>query len=158
MAAGNRGGGRPAKPTKLKVLHGDQKSRINNAEPKAPEVEVTAPDDLSDEARAVWDRLAPSLITAGVLTVWDIDAFVMVCNALVIYRKASKLVAGSAVLVNGSTGLTVNPAIKAMKEAEQTFATFGARFGLTPSDRSKIKVETSGGNPSETKDPSRLLS
>lgn len=70
------------KPTALRVLHGDRKDRINDAEPVAPEVEVRPPEELSDEAREIWTRLAPSLIAVGVLTVWDIDAFQITCEAL----------------------------------------------------------------------------
>jgi len=51
--------GAKPKPTALKVLHGDRPDRINHAEPIPPENEVTAPEDLSDDARAAWDQLAP---------------------------------------------------------------------------------------------------
>ncbi|WP_010311437.1 P27 family phage terminase small subunit [Saccharopolyspora spinosa] len=53
------------------------------------------PESLSEDARAVWDRLTPSLIAVGVLTPWDTDAFVIVCEALARYQQATKLVNGS---------------------------------------------------------------
>lgn len=48
------------KPTALRVLHGDRKDRINDAEPQPAEGEVTAPEELSDDARAIWDQLPPT--------------------------------------------------------------------------------------------------
>jgi P27 family predicted phage terminase small subunit len=148
--------GAKPKPTALKVLHGDRPDRINHAEPIPPENEVTAPEELSDDARAAWDRLAPGLISVGVLTAWDVDAFVVVCEALARYKQATKLVNGSALLVQGPNGFVKNPALIVQREAETTFAQYGARFGLTPSDRSQLKVDA----PGAAKGPSaeRLLS
>jgi P27 family predicted phage terminase small subunit len=136
--------GRKPKPTALKVLHGDRKDRINHAEPAPAEAAVPPPEDLSDDARAVWDRLAPDLIRVGVLTSWDVDAFVICCEALARYRQATKLVNGSALLVQGPSGLVKNPALQVQREAESTFAQYAARFGLTPSDRSQLKVDAPG--------------
>lgn len=132
------------KPTALRVLHGDRKDRINDTEPTPAEREVTAPEELSDDARAAWDRLAPDLIRVGVLTTWDVPAFVIVCEALARYRAATKLVNGSALLVQGPNGFVKNPALLVQREAEVTFAQYGSRFGLTPSDRSQLKVEPPG--------------
>ncbi|WP_421671937.1 phage terminase small subunit P27 family [Saccharopolyspora spinosa] len=111
---------------------------------------------MSDDARAVWDRLAPSLIAVGVLTPWDTDAFVIVCESLARYKQATKLVNGSALLVQGPNGFVKNPALTVQREAETTFAQYGARFGLTPSDRTQLKVDA----PGAVKGPSaeRLLS
>jgi P27 family predicted phage terminase small subunit len=132
------------KPTALRVLHGVRPDRINDHEPIPGEGEVTAPEELSDEARALWDQLAPGLIRVGVLTTWDVPAFVIVCEALARYRAATKLVNGSALLVQGPNGLVKNPALMVQREAEMTFAQYGARFGLTPSDRSQLKVDRPG--------------
>lgn len=132
------------KPTALRVLHGDRPDRINDDEPMPAEGEVTAPEDLSDDARAVWDRLAPDLIRVGVLTPWDVDAFRITCEALARYQQATRLVNGSALLVQGPNGFVKNPALVVQREAETTFAQYGARFGLTPSDRSQLKVDASG--------------
>lgn len=136
--------GRKPKPTTLKVLHGDRPDRINHAEPIPPETEVAQPEEPSEDARAVWDRLAPGLIGVGVLTAWDVDAFVVVCEALARYKQATKLVNGSALLVQGPNGFVKNPALVVQREAETTFAQYGARFGLTPSDRTALKVDAPG--------------
>ncbi|PKW18444.1 phage terminase small subunit [Saccharopolyspora spinosa] len=63
----------------------------------------------SEDARAAWDRLAPNLMAVGVLTPWDVDAFAVVCEALTRYKQATKLVSGSALLVQGPNGFVKNP-------------------------------------------------
>ncbi|MFI7118590.1 hypothetical protein [Amycolatopsis sp. NPDC049868] len=73
------------------MLHGDRPDRIDHAEPIPPENEVIAPVNPSDDARAAWDRLAPGLIGVGVVTVWDVDAFVVVREALAWSRRPFEL-------------------------------------------------------------------
>lgn len=64
------------KPTPLRILHGDQSNRIYHNEPKAPAAGPTiVPEHLSDEAREVWNRLAPQMARKGIFTEWDRDAF-----------------------------------------------------------------------------------
>ncbi|MFD6070292.1 phage terminase small subunit P27 family [Amycolatopsis lurida] len=136
-------------------MHGDRKGRINDAERVPPAVEIVPPEWLSERG-AIWDRLAPSMITRKVLTTWDVDAFGVLCEALARYVVATALVNGSALLVPGG-GLVPNPALKVQADSERTFLTFAARFGLTPSDRQAIKSEVSadGGT---SGDAGRLLS
>ncbi|SDC25534.1 phage terminase small subunit P27 family [Actinokineospora iranica] len=138
--------GPAAKPTALRVLHGDRPDRINTHEPAPPMQDITCPDWASDAARAIWARLAPGLIERRVLTPWDTDAFLVLCEALARYRAATQLVNGSALLVQGGSGLMKNPALQVQADAERTFLTFAARFGLTPSDRQAIKVEVADGD------------
>ena len=129
-------------PTALRLVKGDRKDRINKSEVKPPTDEVTAPTWLSVDARAVWDRLAPSQVTRGTLTVWDVDAFAVFCDAVVQYRAASDLVAKSGILLKGRTGVEVvkNPALQIVRDSAQTIRAFAQEFGLTPSSRSTISM------------------
>lgn len=157
-------GGRPAKPTSLKVLHGDREDRINRDEPLPERGDVAAPEWLDDRSRQVWDRLAPDLTAKGVLTSWDVDAFAAFCTVVV--RNADAL---SDVACNGTSLTTVerelsdgtviyrvvkNPAWQVARESTALVATLGGRFGLNPSDRSQIKV---GGDRGATQGAERLL-
>lgn len=148
--------GPAGKPTQLRMLHGDRNDRINTDEPAPPESEVVCPDWASDQARGIWNRLAPGLSERGVLTAWDADAFLVLCEALARYRSATQLVNGSALLVQGGSGLMKNPALQVQADAERTFLQFAARFGLTPSDRQAIKVEVAHGD--HDRGAGRLLS
>jgi P27 family predicted phage terminase small subunit len=123
------------KPTTLRILHGDRADRINTAEPVPPTEDIACPEWASDA--------------------WDIDAFLVVCEALARYKAATQLVNGSALLVQGGSGLMKNPALQVQAEAERTFLQFAARFGLTPSDRQGIKTEVADG---ATGGAERLLS
>lgn len=126
-------GGRPAKPTKLKVLHGDRKDRINTAEP-APLGAVTAPAHLSEAARDVWAEIAPDRIRQGVLTAWDVDAFATLCEALAMLRRAD----WSQAMVLAKPGQE-SPMSK-LRQLVAISATLGGKFGWTPADRQKLIV------------------
>lgn len=126
-------GGRPAKPTHLKVLAGDRKDRINNAEPQPTEADVVPPWDLSDEAQAAWDRLAPDLIANKLLTAWDVDAFAFFCESLALAR--GKLAGAHDKPEPGAAS-----GIGEFRSAMQVVSTLGGRFGWTPSDRQKLVV------------------
>lgn len=142
--------GRPPKPTALKVLHGDRRDRVNTSEPKPRDGEVRCPSWLSKEAKAVWRRIAPDLIAKKVLTAWDVDAFVSFCNAVANNRLAQhdldenglRIVVPVRELANGEVVYDVrsNPNWQVVKETSTLIATLGGRFGLNPSDRSRLSV------------------
>jgi hypothetical protein len=59
--------GRPPRPTSLKVVHGTRSDRVNTAEPQLAEQPIVPPHELSPEAQASWDRLAPDPDRQGLL-------------------------------------------------------------------------------------------
>lgn len=146
------------KPTPLRVLHGDRKDRVNDAEPQPGEGEVVPPGWLSDEAVEVWACYAPDLVAKGVLTAWDVEAFAGFCDAVVRRAKAAREIADQGDVVelpvfnkNGElTGRRVcrNPWGYALKDADAQVQRWGARFGLSPSERAQISIrkEESGGS------------
>lgn len=133
-------GGRPPKPSHLKVLHGDRKDRLNTAEPVPSEGTVQPPYRLPKAVREVWDRLAPDRISQGLLTPWDVDAFAAFCEALVLVRQGAREASGP-VLPGAPSPMS------RFKDAVNLCATLGGRFGWTPSDRQKL---VTGG---ESRDP-----
>lgn len=142
------------KPTNVRLLHGDRKDRVNEAEPQPSVVDVVAPDWLSEAARAVWDRLSPDLQRKGVLTGWDVEAFAAWCDAVVRRREASRRIETEGAVVempvfnkNGEqTGHRVgrNPWSLELKDADAQVQRWGARFGLTPSERAQLSVGDDG--------------
>ncbi|PJN31499.1 terminase [Streptomyces sp. CB02613] len=142
--------GPAGKPTALRVLHGDRKDRINTDEPQPSELDIEPPAWLSEDAVEVWEQLADDLIGKGVLTAWDIEAYANWCDAVVRRRDAADHVAREGAVVelpvfnkNGDlTGhrMAKNPWLLALDAADAQVQRYGARFGLTPSDRSQLKI------------------
>ena len=151
---GVRGQGRPAKPTTLKMLHGDRRDRINTQEP-VPRQGLLEPSEWLDEpAQRYWRRLAPDLVDKGVLTVWDTEAFAVWCDAAARHAEAAQRVQSEGLTVTGPYGGVVkNPACQLVRDYAQIMSVQAARFGLTPSDRSQLKVERTSAAPAD-----RLLS
>lgn len=145
-------------PTNVKRLHGTRPSRINDAEPVPPEAEVGPPAWLSAAAREVWAELAPGLIAHGVLTSWDVHGLAVYCDACVRYARAAADVAERGMLVTSRKAKVKNPSLQLCRDAAADMARFGARYGLTPADRSQIRVERPEPGSDLLSDPRRLLS
>lgn len=141
--------GRPPKPRALKLLDGDQPCRVNDQEPVPGDLAPIEPTmTLGPVAREVWGRLAPELIKKGVFTSWDADAFTRFCSMVGLYHQAREALEVDGLTARGAAGGVIkSPYFQIMKDCEAIMTTLGSRFGLTPSDRTKIvvgKVEESG--------------
>jgi P27 family predicted phage terminase small subunit len=155
---GKRG---PAKtPTQVAVLHGYRKDRINATEPKPdPAAEIRPPSWLDTTARTVWKATAPDLIRKGVLTAWDVEAFACWCDAVTRRRRAVRKVRAEGEIVespvfgkNGEqTGVRLgkNPWLLVLNEADAQVQRYGARFGLTPSDRADLSIGGADSDPDD---------
>jgi phage terminase small subunit len=116
--------GRPLKPTALKLLAGNPGRRpLNKLEPK-PAVGAAMPEYLLQIPAAVahWQRVAPVLTELGVLTTVDGDAFARLCRMWAEDQA------------DAAAGLEVDTKLAA------ALVVLEGRFGLTPSDRGKIKA------------------
>lgn len=152
---GRAGMGRPSKPTNLKLLEGDRKDRINDAEPIPSELEVSPTEELHGDALEVWERMAPDLTVKKVLTAWDADAFTLYCQSVAIYRQARAQLEEHGLTARGAAGGVIkSPYWQIMRDAAALMLSYGARFGLTPSDRAQLKV---GGSDDESLGGERLL-
>ncbi len=142
------------KPTQLRVLHGDRKDRINTDEPQPDTGEVLPPDWPSDAALEIWEQLAGDLEAKRVLTPWDTEAFAAWCDAVARRRDAARHVEEEGAVVEmpvfNKNGDLVghrrgkNPWLMALDAADAQVQRYGARFGLTPSDRAQLKIGGEG--------------
>lgn len=141
----------PAKrPTKIAILHGERKDRLNANEPKPDLGEVVPPEWLGAPAVEVWNELAADLKRKGVLTPWDVEAYGRYCDVVVRWRKASAELAEHGEVVeqtvfgkNGEptgTRLAKSPWTMVLREADSQLQRYAARFGLTPSDRANLSL------------------
>ena len=81
--------GRKPKPTALKRLEGNPGKRpLNELEPVPPTVALRCPNYLLPEARKEWKRLAPILMSMGLLTAADAVPFAGYCQAYARWREA----------------------------------------------------------------------
>lgn len=128
-------------PTAVKRLRGQ---RIHNPNEPVPQPGLECPqppEGLSLLARGVWERLAPDLWRTGVLTEWDRDAFGVYCSAVANHREAQALVDERGVVVTSERGGVKNPAMQVVRDCATTILQYGARFGLTPSDRQALRMD-----------------
>jgi len=137
-------------PTSLKLVKGTQPCRINDAEPQPAADVVAAPKWLTGEGLKIWRQYAPDLERQGVLKPWDCEAFGQWCDLAAKRRRASaewdKEGAVISEPVCDKEGNVVghklrrNPWTLVEKSCTDSMGRLGARFGLTPSDRSQLKV------------------
>ncbi len=142
---GVKGSGRKPRPNHLKALEGCRESRINREEPIPSEGAIVPPVELPEDAREVWDRLAPGLIARRVLSAWDVDSFSVYCRSVAMYNRCACAVeAEGASTERPYKGLVPSPEFRAMVAAEKIMTSIGSRFGLSPADRSRLQVDDNG--------------
>lgn len=135
-----RRGPKPA-PNHLKVLQGTKESRLNREEPIPSDVApVIAPASISDGAKAVWDRLAPDLVDKKMLTSWDVDTFVVFCEAVATYHDCRMLMGHEYTAVGAAGGVIKSPYWQIMRDCAAVMAQYSSRFGMTPGDRASLKA------------------
>ncbi|MEM7131188.1 MAG: phage terminase small subunit P27 family [Chloroflexota bacterium] len=147
--------GRPPKPSNVTKLHGNpSKRKLNDAEPK-PKVKIpSAPKILQGEARKEWRRISKELHALGLLTDIDRAALTMYCQAWGRWMQAEEALAETFENDDGEIRLK-NPLVattdrgyehtsawlqvstQAYKQMKQLLT----EFGMTPSARSRIRVE-----------------
>lgn len=135
--------GRKPKPTVLKVLQGNPGKRpLNNDEPMPAVGAGRPPSWLDRAAKAHWKELAPMLTRLGVLTEADRPAFTMLCQAWSEWRAAVRMLKGQDTIFVAESGYTqVTGYVSLERLRKRDYQQLGAKFGLSPSDRTAIKVQ-----------------
>lgn len=135
--------GAAPKPTVLRLLDGDKANRFNPDEPIPIAVLPEFPAEASNEVREIWDYTIEHLDFMGLAKAADRDSLLCYCEAVVLHRKASAVLAQSPILVKGAMGgLIRNPALAIQRDAAYTVRQFAQEFGLTPSARSRVRADT----------------
>ena len=134
--------GRPPKPTRLKQLQGNPGKRpLNKREPHPESGAPTRPEWLLPEAKREWNRVVPELERMGLLAKIDRAMLAGYCQCWGMYVEALKDIEK-----NGTTFVTdkgyegPRPSVGIATKMLSQIATFSAKFGFTPSDRSRIAV------------------
>lgn len=133
--------GRKPTPTFLKVLQGNPGRRpINHKEPEPKAASPHPPRGLYGEARKIWQHMAPELCRLGLVTELDCHHFARVCRlealGMRMLRKAEK----QPVTITKSNGEQPSGEFSAALRAFEAADRWWMRFGISPSERTRLKV------------------
>lgn len=139
--------GRKPKPTSLKIVRGNPGRRpLNDKEPKAP-IGCSPPSWVKGaSAKAAWRRVYPKLEAAGIVTELDSYELGLFCVAEADFIRASKELEkyGDVMECEGKNGkpyFQISPWVTLRKQAEERLHKYATEFGMTPSARTRVKVQ-----------------
>ncbi len=138
--------GRPPKPTRLKIIHGNPGRRPLNTNEPQPDPTLTKPRWLTGVAAKEWRRLAPELKRLGLATMADRNALAAYCVAFARWREAEDALSAAGSLTvqletkTGSTYFQPRPEVSIAAKYFDQMMKIGGRFGLDPSSRSKLST------------------
>jgi hypothetical protein len=125
------------KPTSQLDPSGWRRAKREKTEPKAEPGEPEMPGYMSVEAKGLWPTFV-SLMPTGVLTKSDGWALAKLCDAEAGYRRVL-------VLYQAERNVKLRSKLRLeLAEERKWVAYWMARFGLSPSDRSRIVVRPDG--------------
>ena len=133
------------KATNMRILEGNPSRRPFNDEEPQPDPGAKCPYWVTTGAREIWEEIAPILEGCGVLTEADSVMFAAWCDAVANYKAVSIEIENSALsLANSDDPVYAEKQVKCLIASQRNFAElmvkFGTKFGLSPGDRSAIKV------------------
>lgn len=135
--------GRKPKPTEQKKLEGNPGKRALNDQEPQPDVAIPeCPPHLEGEARKEYQRITAELVKLKILSEVDRAALVAYCQAWGDYVQATKEIKKEGeVLYSDKGNAYINPWKNIQTSAMDRMLRFSAEFGMTPSSRTRIKVE-----------------
>ena len=135
--------GPPPEPTVLKVLKGNPGKRALPAGEPMPEPGIPdVPDYLGERARERWASIAPVLEDMRVLTMADGLALSLISDAMADYLEArDKITAKGAVFETEKKYQMASPWVTIRNKAFDRVVGLLKEFGMTPSARTRVRVE-----------------
>lgn len=137
--------GPPPKPTRLKLLQGNPGRRpLSDNEPQPEIGRPTRPHWLLPEAKREWSRIVPELVRLGLLAKIDRAMLSMWCQCWGMYVEAVRDIREHGTAFRTDKGYEgQRPSVAVMNKMIERMTALSARFGMTPSDRSRISVPQS---------------
>ena len=139
-------GGAPRKPDALKNLEGTARKDRKVARTAEPSGMPTRPVGLSPQATRVWKSLGKKLHALGLLSEIDASTFGVYCQAyadwLELTRHLNKLGPTNWYFETQTGYRQAIPEIAVRDKCYQVMQRLETRFGLDPSSRSGISVDT----------------
>lgn len=133
---------RPRKPSSLKLVTGtDRADRRNDQEPEPALLnDLSPPAHLVPRSAGIWRELAPMLRTMQVLTVADVLALELLCDAVGDYRHARQTVGDNFVASTRTGSQMLNQWVLAAQMAGKRAEAFMGKFGMDPVSRSRVMI------------------
>jgi P27 family predicted phage terminase small subunit len=133
------------------LLEGNRGKRaINKSEPKPQSGAPEAPGYLTPAALEEWNRIVPQLMAIDVLTKVDGTALASYCMAFARWLQAEESITKHGIVTETPVldkegellgySLKKNPACTASMACQKEMRALIGLFGLSPSDRSRIKT------------------
>ncbi len=136
--------GRTPKPTALHAVAGNPGKRARNQNEPEPDLlsDLNPPAHLPEASAAVWRELAWMLRKAKILTVADVIAFEMLCDAVADYRAVRAKRGNCFVTHSPKTGSEMlDQHLVAQNMLAKRADGLMGKFGMTPADRSKVMID-----------------
>lgn len=137
------------KPTVTKVLAGNPgKRKLNEHEPKPPPAPTPKPPKwLNQDGAAEFKRLVPLLLQHRLLTDLDLGALANYCQCYGLFLQCNHELENegsttTTIITQNGEFLAAMPQFNQAMKLLQQMRAWGAEFGLTPSARSGLVVET----------------
>jgi len=135
--------GRKPKPAAIKRRTGNPGKRKIKVEPKPPAGDPTASTWLTGAALEEWNRVVPILSAMGIYSFADRAALEIYCKAYARWREAEAVIDKTGLVFQTPAGyIQTTPHVTIARRYGDQVARLAAEFGLTPSGRSRIAVES----------------
>jgi P27 family predicted phage terminase small subunit len=135
--------GRPPLPTHIKLVKGTARPhRLNSDEPKPPLVVPEPPSHLDEREKAKFTSTAEMLVRRGVMTALDAGALARYAVAWCRWVDAEAEVKKRGLVVKTNADFVIqNPFLAVANRCMNQMAQIESEFGLTPSARTRIRME-----------------
>lgn len=132
----------PTPTAKLK-LGGSWRANANKSEPQPPPGVPECPEYLDPVAQAMWSELAPSLLLMGVLSVIDRNSLARYCRTWSRWRRADDWIEENGETFTTDKGYVGQvPQVAICHNLAAQLTKLEAEFGMTPSGRTRIRVDS----------------
>lgn len=131
---------------------------MNDAEPIIVSPELPEPPAiLNGIALDEWNELAPALYNCGILSIIDRNALAAYCQSVQIWKQAktaldtmakADLITSGLMIKTTNGNFIQNPIVGTLNKAANDMIRFAAEFGMTPSSRTRLNVDTKPPNAS----------
>ena len=138
--------GRKKTPTKLKVIKGtNRKCRENKNETIVPIGIPSPPDHLSKIALTEWNRIAPKLYKAGLMSEIYMAALAGYCDAYGMWCKSCEQLKDEQLIITTTNGNIIqNPLVGIVNQSREHMRKFSTEFGASPASSAKVSAKDMG--------------